>query len=375
MSFAELRLRKWNSSFKRIMLLSLLTVLFEACVFESLLGMESLSSQSYAAGRSDLNDDGYVDIDDVAAFSSKWLKTDYRNVDWCRWLQQDDKTKKHMGQELINFIVVWFDCDKLIVVNNNHHPARLAYGPQGRLFVSDSKVGSVFIYDTGMYLTGELKGIDQPLGVAVDKTGNIYVGSNGSDTVRVYDSQGQYTRSIGSVGMPNDMVFDLSGNLYVADSVNNRVNVYDLQGNNVRTISADTPVALAIKPDIDGNGQNIEELYVAEMSLSRISVFDLQGNLLRSVGRKVSVFGSNWHGRFVKLQSLAIDNQGRLHALDCYMNKIQILDPKTGAFIASYPSGEEPDHVNLILDIAIRQDRQTAATNYGQSLVEILGGW
>ncbi|MHC4117143.1 MAG: NHL repeat-containing protein [Planctomycetota bacterium] len=360
-------------SFKRIMALSLLTVLLEAGIFESLLGMESLSSQSYAAGKSDLNGDGHVDIDDVAAFSSKWLKTDYRNVDWCRWLQQDDKTKKHMGQELINFILVWFDCDKLIVVNNNHYPARLAYGPQGRLFVSDSKVGSVFIYDTGMYLTGELKGIDQPLGVAVDKTGNIYVGSNGSDTVRVYDSQGQYMRSTGSVGMPNDMVFDLSGNLYVADSVNNKVNVYDLQGNNVRTISANTPIALAIRPDIDGQG--IEELYVAEMGLSRISVFDLQGNRLRSIGRKVGVFGSNWHGRFVKLQSLAIDSQGRVHALDCYMNKVQILDPQTGAFIASYPSGEEPDHINLLLDIAIRQDHQTAATNHGLNLVEIIGGW
>jgi hypothetical protein len=353
-------------------------ITFKAGTLESLFDPNNLTASVYAAkSQSDLDGDGDVDIDDLALFSKKWLKVDWQTIDWCQWLQQDSKTKRRMGQELINFILDYFNCnapDPLIVINKNDFPTRLAYGPDGKLFVSDARVGSVFIYDITDALIGEIKGINQPLGVAINSSGNIYVGSNGDDNVKVYNSKGEYINSVGSVGMPNDMVFDKNENLYVIDSVNNEVKVYDPQGNEA-TFSVDAPIALAIKSYTDGNGQEIEELYVAEKKLARISVFDLQGNILRSFGRKVSTFGSFWHGRFVKIQSLAIDNLGRVHALDCYLNKVQILDPQAGTFISSYPFGDEPDHTILLLDIAIKVDHQTAVTNYGKKQVEIIGGW
>ncbi len=62
-----------------------------------------------------------------------------------------------------------------------------------------------------------------------------------------------------------------------------------------------------------------------------VEVFDLDGNFLRSFGGNVieegGMMGSKWvwHGKFVKVQSLAMDSNGYLHALDTYMNNVQIL--------------------------------------------------
>jgi DNA-binding beta-propeller fold protein YncE len=214
-------------------------------------------------------------------------------------------------------------------------------------------------------LVGELKGLNQPLGVSVDSLGNIYVGNNGTDNVEVYDSNGVKIATIGDgiIKMPNEMAFDLSGNLYVVDSVDNQIKVYDPQGQNIRNISADTPISLAVSSYINSSGQEVGELFVAEMRLARISVFDLEGNYIRSIGRKVSTFGSFWHGRFVKLQSLAIDSLGRLHALDCYLNKVQILDALDGTFLGSYPSGEEPDHTKLFLDVVLKDPNTAVLTD------------
>lgn len=375
-----------NSNFKIIRLnvyilivFALLVIAVKTDTLEPLLGPDKLINQAYAAkSRSDLDGDGDVDIDDLALFSTKWLNADWQTVDWCQLLQQDNRIKKHMDQELINFIIDYFKCngqDPLKVINKNYYPTRLAYGPNGKLFVSDAKVGSVFIYDTSGYLVGEIKGIKQPLGVAVNSTGEVFVGSNVDDTVKVYNSKGEHINSIGSVGMPNDMVFDKKGNLYVVDSVNNAVKIYDLQGN-TRSISTAVPVALAIKSYIDSNNQEIGELFVAELKLAKIHVFDLQGNSLRTIGRKVSTFGSFWEGRFVKLQSLAIDTSGLIHVADCYLNKIQILNPDTGDYINSYGTfGTELGKLNLPLDIEIKYSGQTAVTNNGNKRVEIFGGW
>ena len=73
---------------------------------------------------------------------------------------------------------------------------RLALGPGGNLYVSDPKIGSVFIYDSGLSIVAELKGLDKTLGLAVDDQGNIYVGNNGRRNVEIYDASGLLTATI-----------------------------------------------------------------------------------------------------------------------------------------------------------------------------------
>jgi sugar lactone lactonase YvrE len=272
--------------------------------------------------------------------------------------------------------------DPLAVVNECIYPTRIAEGPGGKFYVTDAKVGSVFIYDAALQVTGELKGLDGPLGVAVGADGRIYVGNDGRDNVEVYSPAGAKLATLASgVQMPNDMAIDPSGSLYVADSRGGVVKAYDTTGAlPPRSIGADAglvfPIALAVSHGSDANGNVVNELYVADPRSFKIYVFDLQGNFLRAYGGMASksmMGGFKWHGKFIKLQSLAIDAQGRLHAADCYMHNIQILNPETGAYLSSYGTyGTEPGALNLPLDIVIAQGGQAVVTNALSSRVEAI---
>jgi DNA-binding beta-propeller fold protein YncE len=256
-------------------------------------------------------------------------------------------------------------------------------GPLGKLYVSDAKGGAVFIYDASLNLVGELKGLDRPLGVAVDSEGNIYVGNDGRDNVEVYSPAGVplFVIDEGNIRMPNDLAIDQQDHVYVTDSLSDAVKVYDAAGvwrQNIGGPGDDDgsmlfPVAVAVAYRTNAVGQEVEELYVADQGHGRVQVFDLEGNFLRIYGSAVSAFSTDWHGRFVKLQSLAVDAQGRLHAADSYLNSVQILDADTGGYLDSYGDfGTGVRELNVPLDIVVTQSGWVVVANAENHRVEVI---
>jgi tripartite motif-containing protein 71 len=273
--------------------------------------------------------------------------------------------------------------DRLAIKNALTHPARLALGSDDRLYVSDPKVKSIFIYDTDLQLTGELKDLDSPIGVAVDSSGSIFVGNTKTGNVEKYSSKGIFLATIGagSVKMPTDLTTDQDDNLYVADAQSSLVWVFRPDGTLLRTIrkgGLKFPIGVEIAYLDDGTGQLVGQLYVADKENYLVKVFDLQGNLLRSFGgmvEKGGMMGTTWYwkGNFLSLQSITMDAQGRLHALDLYMNKIQILNPATGAYIADYGEyGTEPGQLKLPLDIIVNSVGEVIVANAENRNVEII---
>jgi WD40 repeat protein len=329
---------------------------------------------------SDQNHDGEVDLADLILFSQKELGQDWQTVDWCLWLEGPHKKEKHLD-ELMDFIRSYFQCDQppedpLAILNANDAPTRLAWSSDGQqLYVSDARVGSVFIYDNQLTLTAELKGLAKPLGVAVDALGNIYVGNNQRDNLEVYSPEGERTAIIGAgtILMPNDMAFGPDGYLYVVDSKSRRVWVVDTAGEQILDSIGEGelrfPAALAF------SGQ---ELFVADQGNFQVRVFDLQGNLLRSFGGEPSrgFMNYSWQGKFVRLQSLAFDGQGpdlRLHALDNHMSIVQMLDPADGTYLGTYGTkGTAPGELKLPLDIDINASGEAAVANRENKRVELL---
>jgi len=282
-----------------------------------------------------------------------------------------------------NSFVVPDPPDPLAVKHFNHYPTRLALGPNGNLYVSDPKVRSIFIYDTNLQLTGELKGLYSPLGVAVDSAGFIYVGNAGIGNVEKYNSQGKLVATIGQgmIRAPTDLALDWDGNLYVADSNSSLVWVFKPDGALLRTIrkgGLKSPMAVEIAYYDDGTGQMIGEVFVADKGNYLVKVFDLQGNLKRSFGgfpAKGGMMGTTWYwkGKFISLQSLAVDAQGDLHALDIYMNRIQILDPSDGTYISDYGEhGTGAGQLKLPLDIIINNAGDVIVANSDNKKVEVI---
>ncbi len=264
----------------------------------------------------------------------------------------------------------------------NHSPTRLAEGPDGRIYVTDARAGSVFVYSSDLELEGELANLDRPLGVVVDARGTIIVGSDGRDSVEAYAVDGRLTTTVFEEegAMPNDLALDDEGNLYVVDSRSDMVRVFTSSGEWSHDIGTsgegdgelDFPSAVAIgkRRGLFGSQQ---ELFVADLGNARVQVFDLDGTWLRGFGEPIEAFSTDWVGRFGKLQSLAVDDAGRLHALDTYTSKVQVLDPEAGEYVDSYGEfGTGEGQLNLPLDLLITTDGRVIVTNSENHRVEVI---
>lgn len=267
---------------------------------------------------------------------------------------------------------------RLDILHSNTCPTRIAMGPDDLLLVSDAYVGAVFFYDATLQLTGELKGLDHPLGVGMDAAGRTYVGNDGRDTMEIYLPDGTLFGAFGQglVEMPNDLAFDQSGNLYVADSRRNVVWVFDDGGHLLRTIGApgtgpgelSFPSAVTVGSFVTTNGVVVSEVFVADQSNARIQIFDLDGNFKRTIGSRASEF--SWKGRFAILQDIALDDLYRVHALDSELQMVQILHATSGSYITNY--GTVVGQLNLPLDLAVSAAGRVLVANNGRQRVEVL---
>ncbi len=331
----------------------------------------------------DMDTDGDLDLFDYAVLSAYWLRTDCVDPNWCEGADLNQDTKVDLI-DLGIFLGNWKvdPINHFEVLHANSYPTRLAEGPDGRIYVSDVKTDSIFVYEADLTLVGELKGLAQPLGVVVDDTNRIYVGSKLRRCIEVYDTNGVKISTIGEdqIIMPNDMVLDRQNNLYVVDSMNHKVKVFDSQGQwqfDIGTAGSDLgefqfPVDIAIAYDgIGGTGR----LFVADQGHYVVQIFDLNGVFLDYFGGQATsgMIGWKWQGKFVRLQSLAVDGHGEIHAVDSFMNKVQIFETDAGKWKpkgAYGLFGTDPGFLNLPLDIVITDDGRVIAANAENHRVE-----
>lgn len=260
----------------------------------------------------------------------------------------------------------------LAVRNVLLYPTRIAAAPDGTFRVTDAKVGAVFVLDANLEVIGEIADAARPLGVAVGADGRTYVGAAARHVIDVYDAAGRHVATLGegAVQMPNDLALDAAGNLYVADSQADEVKVFGADGAFVRAIGAGRllfPAAVAVA---ERGGRT--EVFVADQGNYLVQVFASDGTWLRSFGGAVEAFSNVWQGRFVKLQGLAVDAQGVLHAVDSYLNNVQLLDATTGAFLGSrWTDAAGTGQLRLPLGVALTADGDVLVANAEAQRVEI----
>ncbi len=249
------------------------------------------------------------------------------------------------------------------------HPARLAQGgPERALYATDPASNALLVYDSTLTLIQAVPDFGAPLGVAVNAQGVVFVGSRSRHTIETYARDGGRRVFVpaGIVQMPNDLAFDTRGNLWVVDSVANRVLVFLPDGRWLRSLGAgaDTPSAFSFPVAIALSGRAV---YIADQGHSHIQVFDLDANFLGTLGEPARDLGDLTPGRFARLQSLALDARGRLHALDSALGRIQVFDPASGKVVATYGEpGMAPGNLGTPLDILIDDRGRTLVADYGQ---------
>ena len=320
-----------------------------------------------SSDKSDLNKDSSVDLDDLVIFSNNYLELSWQSVDWCLFhgatvagVEFEGRSTKYYLKhftQLLLFINDYYDCggaepppNLLALENTPKYLVRMADGVNltGDYYITDPIVGSLFIYDTFLVLKAEIKGLNRPLGVAIDSQGHILVGNNGRDNVEVYDpANGELLAVFGEglLKMPTAITIDDLGNIYVTDSRTHSVQVFDPTYNPIRTIgkrgAGEGELSFPVDAEIiavSGTGTaGAQEIFVADQGNYRIQVYDLQGNWLRSItyAGECGSFSCT-SPPFTRLQALSKDVDGRLHVLDNFAASVMMFDPVDGAYLGSY---------------------------------------
>ncbi len=226
--------------------------------------------------------------------------------------------------------------------NNLKHPQAIAVDREGLVYVLDTALQKIMIFDQiGLFLHAiDLKdGFTHPVAVAVNPDGKtIYVvdrGDLGNNDHKIvaYSPSGKELFRIGPRGEADGklnipLAATVAGNntLLVADSGNFRVQAFDPSGKFKFSFGApgsepgnfSRPRSIAV----DSGGR----IYVADAGFNNVQIFNEQGQLLMPLGALKREPGP---ANYALLAGIAVDEGGRLYVVDHYFKKIEVFLPIT----------------------------------------------
>jgi DNA-binding beta-propeller fold protein YncE len=206
-------------------------------------------------------------------------------------------------------------------------PVGVVADPEGRVFVSDSELKKVVVFnDKGKFLYAFEGDFKRPSCLAIDtKTSRVYVSDTLEHKIFVYSAEGKRIGSIGHFGsgpgefnFPTHLFVDSNSLLYVTDTMNFRVQIFDGNGTLLRTFGTlgdaegnlEKPKGLAV--DTEGH------IYVVDSIKDTVKIFDREGNLLLFFGDRGSNYGDFWLP-----SGIFIDNKNTIYVADTYNMRIQ----------------------------------------------------
>jgi len=200
-----------------------------------------------------------------------------------------------------------------------------------RIFVSDSYLRRIFIYDRrGRFVkTFANLPLGRPTGLALEETsGRLYVTDTAAHLVLIYTQDGKLEKSFGGRGSgkgefnyPTHLWLDRKGALYVVDSLNYRVQVFQTDGTFIAEFghhgdgSGDFSSPKGIAADSRGH------LYVVDALFDAVQIFDRQGQLLHAFGLRGIQPGQFWLPA-----GLFIDEEDRIYVADSYNHRVQVFE-------------------------------------------------
>ena len=253
----------------------------------------------------------------------------------------DSKNRLYVADSKVHAVFIFnTETKDLELIKNGVHArfgliTGLALDDSDRLFLADSEMRRVLVFDPQHHVEGSIsEGLVSPGGLAIDNENRfLYVADPELDQVLVYDADPPHKllRKIGTPGKahalttpgdlakPSNVAVDKDGNLYVSDTFNDRVEIFDADGNFIRTFgkAGDGPGYFARPKGIAVDGDG--HVWVADGVQDRVQVFTPAGQLLIWMGGHGSL-----PGQFNALAGLTIDKNNRVFTSEQYEGRVQM---------------------------------------------------
>jgi len=249
-------------------------------------------------------------------------------------------------------------------------PYGVAVDSKGLLYVADTKVGAIFIFNTEtddiqLIRNGAEAHFKSILGVAIDDADHLFVSDNGLHVVEEFDANHKYVGSFGAEVLrgPCGIALDPENRyLYVVDTDLDQVIVFDADTrqvirrigttgkNHTLTDSGEFSKPTNAAVDKDGN------VYVTDTLNDRVEIFDADGNFIRAWGKN-----GDGPGNFARPKGIAIDVDGHVWVADAMLNRIQIFTPEGRLLLAFGNFGNMPGQFQSLTGITIDKSNRVFA--------------
>jgi len=211
-------------------------------------------------------------------------------------------------------------------------PYGMAVDSKGQLYVVDTKVGAIFVFNTETRKAELIKNkvnahFVRIIGIAMDDGDRFFVSDAALRHILVFDNTYKATDIItDGLVEPGNLALDKENRLlYVSDISLDQVLVYDADSlklvrklgtagkNHALTTPGDfsRPTGLAV--DSDGN------LYVCDTMNNRIEVFDADGKFIREYGKN-----GDGPGYFARPKGITVDTDGHIWVADGVQDRVQV---------------------------------------------------
>jgi DNA-binding beta-propeller fold protein YncE len=240
-------------------------------------------------------------------------------------------------------------------------PYALATHPAGGLLVTDPGRARVHFYcwEKRRYIALGVErqgGLPSPVGVAALADGRILVSDSRLGAVLAYDAEGRALGTFAgpeSFGRPTGLAVSADGNeIYVADAANHRIVVLDPQGNVLRRLGErgsdegrfNFPAHLAVTPG--------GAIAVSDAMNFRVQLIRPDGAFVRSVGSL-----GDAPGRFSTPKGVAADSAGRLIVVEGRYDALQFFSPESALLLNIGGPGGGPGEFWLPAGLCIDREQ------------------
>ncbi len=210
-------------------------------------------------------------------------------------------------------------------------PVAVALGRNNRVYLADSYLARVFVYDAEGRLIGTIaeSNLRRPAGLVYDaSTDRLYVVDSAVHRVWMFAGDGKPVGVIGQRGtgngkfnFPTHVAVDGLGTLYVTDSLGFRIQMFGQEGRFLDAFgrhgdgSGDFASPKGLGVDSQGH------VYVVDALFDAVQIFDRNGHFLLSFGQRGVGLGQFWLPN-----GLFIDGKDRIYVADSYNQRVQIFD-------------------------------------------------
>jgi len=226
-------------------------------------------------------------------------------------------------------------------------PYGIGVDSKGRIYVADSYVSAVFIFDlekkeTKMLRNGNEAKFGTIIGLTVDDADRVFVVDALMHHVAVFSKEWKLETYFGDEDLehPGGVAIDEENRfLYVVDTGKQRVAVFDADNFKfLRSIGGppksvgDEDAETFSKPsnaavDKDGN------VYITDTMNNRVQIFDGDGKFISMFGK-----AGDGPGTFARPKGISIDSDGHIWIADAFQNRVQLFD-KEGHLLAFFGTG------------------------------------